>query len=80
MANLHVDIDYNISSSLGLTVAIIFVLQLPPRESLKTIVISESLYGICTFYPLAFLFNSIITLYKWWSPKLILIAYFYSLP
>lgn len=43
MANLHVDIDYNISSYFGLTVAIIFVLQLPPRESLKTIVISESL-------------------------------------
>lgn len=43
MANLHVAIDYIMSSSLGLIVAIIRVLQLPPSESLKTIVISDSL-------------------------------------
>ena len=64
IANLHVAIDYKISSSLGLIVATILVLQLPPRESLRTMVIKDSLQGICTFYPLAFLFNSMMTRYK----------------
>lgn len=43
IANLHVAIDYKISSSLGLIVATILVLQLPPRESLRTMVIKDSL-------------------------------------
>jgi hypothetical protein len=46
MANLQVAIDSRISSYFGLIVATIRVLQLPPRESLKTIVISDSLYGM----------------------------------
>jgi hypothetical protein len=43
IANLQVDKLYMISSSLGLIVAIIRVLQLPPKESLSTIVISDYL-------------------------------------
>ena len=54
MANLHVDIDSSMSVSRGLIVAIIFVLQLPPKESLRTVVISDSLYGMCTFSPRLF--------------------------
>jgi len=46
MANLHVAMDYKISYSFGLIVATILVLQLPPSESLSTIVINDSLYGI----------------------------------
>lgn len=41
IANLQVDILSGISYYLGLTVAIIRVLQLPPKESLKTIVIKD---------------------------------------
>jgi hypothetical protein len=43
IANLHVDKLYIMSSSFGLTVAIIRVLQLPPKESRSTIVIKDSL-------------------------------------
>jgi hypothetical protein len=43
MANLQVAMLSIISSSLGLMVATMRVLQLPPKESLSTIVIRESL-------------------------------------
>jgi hypothetical protein len=43
MANLHVATLYIMSSGLELIVATMRVLQLPPKESLRTIVISESL-------------------------------------
>lgn len=43
MANLQVDKLYMMSSYLGEIVAIILVLQLPPKESLSTVVMSESL-------------------------------------
>jgi len=43
IANLHVDKLSGISSYFGLTVAIILVLQFPPKESLRTIVIKDYL-------------------------------------
>lgn len=46
IANLHVAMDSRMSSSFGLIVATMRVLQFPPRESLKTMVIRDSLYGM----------------------------------
>jgi len=43
IANLQVAIDSRMSSYFGLIVAIMRVLQFPPKESLRTMVIRDSL-------------------------------------
>ena len=46
-------------------VAIITVLQLPPKESFNNVVINEFLYGICyLFAPFILSFNAIMTYSK----------------
>jgi len=47
VANFNVDYDSPKASDDGETIAIIVVLQLPPRLSSKILVSLESLYGIC---------------------------------
>ena len=47
MANFNVDYDSPKASDDGETIAIIVVLQFPPRLSSNILVSLESLYGIC---------------------------------
>lgn len=54
--------------------AIITVLQLPPKLSLKIEVIIEFLYGTCTLVPLAFSCRAIITYSKYDSDLLMYLA------
>lgn len=63
-ANLQVDMVSSSFSMSGLKLAIITVLQFPPRLSLRTDVIMEFLYGTCTLVPLALSCKAIMTYSK----------------
>ena len=63
-ANLHVDNDSSVCEDSGLIVAIIIVLQFPPKLSLNTDVIIELRYGICPLPFVAFSYNATITISK----------------
>ncbi len=63
-ANRHVPSDSPISSFSAEIVAIILVRQLPPRLSLKIIVIMLLRKGMCTSSPFAFLFKFMMTIYN----------------
>lgn len=79
-ANLHVQIDSSKSWGSGDIVAIILVLQLPPKLSFKMSVMSESRYGMCTFSPCAYRFKQSITSSKKCRLRLMPTASFCNIP
>jgi hypothetical protein len=60
-ANRIVETDSIRFGSSALTVATIVVLQLPPSESRRTMVISELRYGTCIYSPFDFFYRHTIT-------------------
>ena len=79
--NLRVDNDSSTFSFSELIVAIMTVLQLPPKLSFKMVVINELRYGICCrLNPFIFSFRAMITYSKYVNDRFIYFASFSRFP